>query len=283
MRAALDDQAVFAAFSQPNQDGGFDGALGGYLRKLASRRPIVLLAFPPKAAGTFLRSAAIKAIDGQLHRIVHAQGGRDAQLYLPALIAYYTGAFGKAPLVTHVHMQALSANCRLLEALDLKPVIMLRSIPDMLASYWDMLETNAEARLEGLNCLIPAPFATMPRNDRASFLIDVLGPWYVSYFATWLEYVEREPERVLLLRYTDFVREPAKTLSAVLAHSGVARSHERCRYAVDVIWNERDKYRFNKGGVGRGRDYFTPEHVEHLARMLSYYSISQDLQTELLV
>lgn len=282
MRLALDDRAVRAAFSQPNEDGGFDGALGGYLHKLASRKHIVLLVFPPKAAGTFLRSAAIKAIDGQLHRIVHAQGGRDAQLYLPALIAYYAGAFGKAPLVTHVHMQALSANCRLLEALDLKPVIMLRSIPDMLASYWDMLETDANARLEGLNCLIPPLFPSMSRNDKAAFLIDVLGPWYANYFATWLEYAKQAPERVLLLRYTDFVREPAETLSCVLAHSGVARSLERCQYAVDLIWNERSKFRFNKGDAGRGQEYFALDHVERLARMLSYYPISQDLQTELL-
>jgi len=273
---------VLAAFAQPKEDGGFDSNLGGYLHKLASRKPTVLLAFPPKAAGTFLRSAAIKAIDGQLHRIVHAQGGRDAQLYLPALIAYYAGAFGKAPLVTHVHMQALSANCRFLEALDLKPVVMLRSIPDMLASYWDMLETDAKARLEGLNCLIPPLFPSMPRNDKAGFLIDVLGPWYASYFATWLDYAKQAPERVLLLRYADFVREPAEMLSRVLAHSGVAKPPDRCQYAVDLIWNERGKFRFNKGTAGRGREYFTPDHVDRLARTLSYYPISQDLQTELL-
>lgn len=283
MRHRLDDKAVFAAFSQPDEDGGFGGALGSYLHQLAARKPTVLLAFPPKAAGTFLRSAAIKAIDGQLHRIVHAQGGRDAQPYLPALIAYYAGAFGKALLVTHVHMQALSANCRLLEVLDLKPVIMLRSIPDMLASYWDMLESDAKARLEGLNCLIPPLFPAMSRDDKADFLIDVLGPWYASYFATWLEYATQAPERVLLLRYADLIREPATTLSQVLAHSGAARSQERCQYAVDLIWNERSKYRFNKGDVGRGREYFSPDHVDRLARLLSYYPISQDLQTELLV
>ena len=36
-------------------------------------------------------------------------------------------------------MQALPANCHFIDALELRPVTMLRSVPDMLASYLDML------------------------------------------------------------------------------------------------------------------------------------------------
>ena len=32
----------------------------------------------------------------------------------------------------HIHMQALPGNCRILEAFDIKPAIMVRTIPDML-------------------------------------------------------------------------------------------------------------------------------------------------------
>ena len=66
-------------------------------------------------------------------RTVHAQGGRDASFYLPTFLMYYAGGFPARPLVTHVHMQALPANRHFIEALDLKPVIMMRAIPDMLA------------------------------------------------------------------------------------------------------------------------------------------------------
>jgi hypothetical protein len=283
MGLALDEWAVRAAFSQPDNDGAFNGALADYLHGLAARKPVVLFAFPPKSAGTFLRSAAIVAVDGQLRRIVHAQGGRDAQPYLPILIAYYTDAFGDAPLVTHVHMQALPANCRFIEALDLKPVIMLRSIPDMLASYWDMLDNDAQARLDGLNCTIPPMFPSMSRSDKADFLIEVVGPWYAGYFATWFEYMRRAPERTLLLRYAEFSRAPAETLSRALAHSGIAKPLEHCQGAIDAIWSERQIHRFNKGEARRGRSYFTWRHVDRLARMLSYYPIAPDLQTELLV
>ncbi|MGD0190092.1 MAG: hypothetical protein ABSD74_05080, partial [Rhizomicrobium sp.] len=134
-----DSLAVRAAFAQPDNNGEFTGEFGAYLAELSARRGAVVFTFPPKAAGTFLRTAAITAIDGQLMRIAHAQGGRDGQPYLPLLVGYYSGLMGEKTLVTHIHMLALPANRRLIEVFDLRPIAMMRSIPDMLASYWDML------------------------------------------------------------------------------------------------------------------------------------------------
>src|ERR1700743_1890847 len=119
MHAALDTRAIDAAFAQPDSDGNFTGVVADYLRSLGMKRPMLFFAFAPKAAGTFLRAAAIEAVDGQLVRTVHAQGGRDAQLYLPVFVHYYLGGLCDGPLVAHVHMQALPANRCFLEAFDI--------------------------------------------------------------------------------------------------------------------------------------------------------------------
>ncbi|MEI9931441.1 MAG: hypothetical protein WDM89_13110 [Rhizomicrobium sp.] len=155
----LDENVIRAAFAQPNNDGSYPENFRVYLRTLGARRSSVILAFPPKAAGTFLRTAAIVAVNGQLVRAVHAQGGRDAQPYLPIFLSYFSGALGDAPLVTHMHLQGLPANRHFFDALDLRPAIMVRSITDMLASYRDMLDADSEARAEGLNCTIPADYS----------------------------------------------------------------------------------------------------------------------------
>ncbi len=176
MNISLDRAAQEALFNLPNNDGVFSGELQGYLGALGARRPAIVLAFPPKAAGTFLRAAAIKATGGELLRIVYAQGGRDAQLYLPTLVAYYLGGFCEGPMVTHIHMQAFPANISVLQAFGIRPVVMIRSIPDMLASYWDMLEGSDDALRQGLNCTIPPDFRNMGADRKADFLIDVLGP-----------------------------------------------------------------------------------------------------------
>ena len=266
----LDENAIRAAFAQPAHDGSFPSAFRDYLQALGRERPSVLLAFPPKAAGTFLRSAAIAATGGQLVRVVHAQGGRDAQLYLPVFLAYFRGALGDGPLVAHVHLQALPANRHFLEALELRPAIMVRSICDMLASYRDMLEADPVARGEGLNCTIPPEFLDWSARDKGDFLIDVLGPWYAGYYATWLDYA-RHDQRVCVLAYDDFLKHPAQVLARILARAGVERPAEVCEAAITRTWRERGEHRFNRGEAKRGLRYFSPAQLARLERLLSYY------------
>ena len=271
VKGALDQVAIRAAFAQPNNDGTFPEAFRDYLLALGALRPSVILAFPPKAAGTFLRTAAIVATDGQLIRIVHAQGGRDAQPYLPVFLSYYLGALGPAPLVTHVHMQALPANRHFFEALDLRPVIMLRSVSDMLVSYRDMLESDPLATSNGLNCAIPAGFEGWTDDARNNFLIDVMGPWYAGYCATWLEFARDEPQRVCVLTYRDFLDDPAATLERLLAHAELPATRPVCEAAIEDVWRERTEHRFNRGETGRGLRTFSPRQIDRLGRLLSYY------------
>jgi len=272
MAAELDAPAIAAAFSQPDNDGSFSGELETYLKGLGKSCPAVLFAFAPKAAGTFLRTAAVRAINGQLVRTVYAQGGRDAQPYLPIFIRYYLGLLGERPLVTHVHMQALPANRRFIETLDLKPIVMIRPIKDMLASYWDMLESDDQALLDGLNCRFPPDFRGLSRERKADFLVDMLGPWYASYFATWLQYADDDPDRVCVLNYDELQSSPERVLEKALAHAGLTRPPEVCAAAVHLVWQEREKHRFHRGETGRGSDYFSPRHIACIDRMLSYYS-----------
>jgi len=271
MSVFLDPEAAQAAFCVPACDGGFDGDFAHYLGELGERRPSVLLAFAPKSAGTYLRSAAIAAINGALVRTVHAQGGRDSSFYLPTFLMYYAGNIPSRPMVTHVHMQALPANRHFIEAFGLKPVIMLRPIPDMLASYGEMLDRDPLSPDNWLNAQVPVQFSAMNQEARGDFLVDIYGSWYASYFATWLDYARGAPERVLMLDYYDFQADPATTLERILEHSGLTRSREQCQFALDAVWENRDEFRFNRGVSGRGATRFTPAQIERLRRQLSYY------------
>lgn len=286
MPIRLDNIAINAAFSQPEVDGTFRGAFAEYLGEISKRRPVVLLAFAPKSAGTFLRSAAINAVQGQYVRVVHAQGGREAQPYLPIFINYYYGGVCDAPMVTHLHMQAHPANCRFIEALSLKPIIMIRSIPDMLASMWDMLDRDEDSRSSAVNCYVPEAFHDFSKAEKAEFVADMFASWYVNYYATWLEYSEAKPDTVCVLRFADFLANPAQVLARALRHAGLERPLEVCRSALDATWRERGEYRdglrVNKGVSGRGKEYFSPDYFARLERMLSHYSILEKHRDELL-
>lgn len=163
----FDSAVADAIFTPLAGDGNFDPEIAQYLGELGQARPSVVLAFPPKAAGTYLRSAAISAIGGQLVRTVQAQGGRDATFYLPTFILYYTSGIPARPLVTHVHMQALAANRHFMEALDLRPVVMIRPLPDMLASYLEELEDQPLRPTSGSTSRCPAAMPASARSGKA--------------------------------------------------------------------------------------------------------------------
>ena len=282
MTVEIDDLAIRAAFSQPDDDGTFHGEFAEYLAGIAKKRPVLLFAFAPKAAGTFLRTAAIAATGGQLVRAVHAQGGREAQFYLPIFIHYYYGGVCEGPMAVHVHMQAHPANCRFIEALSLKPIVMIRSIPDMLASMLDMFVTEPEMLVETVNCVMPKEFPEFSKERKADFMIDMFAPWYVSYFASWLTYAAGKPETVLILHYADLREHPAELLEKVLAHSGIPQPLAVCQAALSGTWEERDGLRFNKGVSGRGKEYFSPEHYANLERMMANYPVLQAWRDALL-
>ena len=270
MTFPLNEEAIKAIFLLPACDGGFERDFFEYLNDLGGLRRSVLLAFAPKAAGTYLRSAAIVAANGVLVRTCHAQGGRDASFYMPTFVRYFAGGFPRKTLVTHVHMQALPANRHFIEAFDLRPAIMLRAIPDMLTSYADMLDGDPLFPDNWLNLSVPENYAALTDEAKGDFLIDMMGPWYASYFATWLDYAAQD-SRVLVLGYDEFREHPALVLERLLAHSGVARSRDQCQTALDAVWEERQSYRFNKGVSGRGRARFTHAQIARLERQLDYY------------
>lgn len=271
MTSWFKDRLANAAFAPPNCDGSFEPDFAGYLQELGATRPSVVLAFAPKAAGTFLRSACVTAVGGAFVRTVHAQGGRDASFYLPTFLLYYAGGFPARPLVTHVHMQALPANRHLMDTLGLKPAIMIRSIPDMLASYADMLDEDPNTPDNWLNFRLPPHYAELSAEAKGDFLIDMAGPWYVSYFTTWLEYAAEAPGRVLTLDYERFLADPTGTVEKLLAHSGLPQPRNVCQMALDAVWENRGEYRFNKGISGRGRTRFTRSQIARLDRRLNFY------------
>jgi hypothetical protein len=281
MAAILDNNAIYAAFAHPLPDGAFEPPVREYLRAVGTRRPILLLAFAPKSAGTYFRQAAIYAVNGQLVRLCHAQGGRDGTPYLPNILANCLDDTAPAP-VTHLHMQALMSNRHLVEAVGLKPVIMIRNIADMLASFLDMLEADPLARAEGLNCHIPENFGDMTRAEKLDFIIDVIAPWYASYFATWKRFSDDAPRTVCVLHYRDLCRDQAETLNKALSHAGFSVTRQTCSRSVTRAWEERQSHRYNKGVAGRGQSYFTPAHLERLQRLVSYYPELRPWRADLL-
>src|ERR1700733_125666 len=270
MSAVIDKNAIQAIFAQPSPEGAFEGDYLAYLRSVGARRSVLFLAFAPKVAGTFFRQVAMQVVHGDLFRTSHAQGGRDGVPYLPNLLACYLDK-DLPEIVVHIHMQAFAANRHFLSAFGIRPVIMLRNIPDTLASFWDMLETDPVARAQCLNCVVPDDFVGLSRAQKADFMIDIIAPWYASYFASWKSFADQAPEQVCALRYRNFCQDPATSIHMAIAHARFAVSRSACTAALERVWPDRNQFRYNKGAEGRGKSYFSAGQRAEIARKLSHY------------
>ena len=108
---------------------------------------------------------------------------------------------------------------------------MIRAIPDMLASYGDMLDRDPYSPDNWLNFRLPSHYTELSPRSEGRFPGRHGGPWYASYFATWMEYAAEAPERVLALEYENFTADPAGALEKLLFHSGMPQ------YAPDLpVW-----------------------------------------------
>src|SRR6185503_10679830 len=277
MAALVNNIAIRAVFAQPLPDGSFERPIREFLRSVGGRQPILLLAFAPKCAGTYFPEAAIQALKGRMIEMCR-QGGT---LYLPSLLAGLLDSSAQ-PGIAHIHMQALTENRRFIEALGLKPVIMIRNIADMLASFLDMLDADPITGDVGLQCEIPKNFRALDRVTKLNFVIDVIAPWYATYFASWKRVVDDAPGMVCVLRYRDLRANPADTLSRALSHAGSATSRFESLKAVEQMRSRMDSYRYNMGVSGRGVDYFTTAQLARLHKMLSYHPQLSDWAADLL-
>jgi hypothetical protein len=280
--AGLDKHMVDAIFDQPEPMGAFPVNQFAYLREISAKRRLVFLAFAPKCAGTFLRTTIVYALEGQLMRMIHAQGGRDAQPYMPYFLAYYLSGPKQRIAITHAHMMGSPANCRFLEAFDIRPVIMRRPIPDMLVSFSDMLDTDPLARINGLNCQIPSDWLKFDPARKADFVVDVLGPWYVNFFASWKSYLKESGDRVLVLDFDEVKNNPLAALEKTLVHSKLPVERKVAEAPIERAWQKREELRYNKGEVGRGAAFFDAAQLERLSRLFGYYPQLADWRSALM-
>jgi hypothetical protein len=271
MAITLDGNIVQKIFQIPNPEGVFEPGQLQYFQSIGRSRPLLFLAFAPKAAGTFFRLAAEIALNAKVRRASLAFGGRDCTPYLPTFLGYYLDP-ECPPAVIHAHMQAFPANRHFLNAFCIKPIIMIRSLPDLLASFWDMLDTDPVARINGLNCAVPDNFIAMQKNEKAEFVIDIIAPWFVSYFANWKKFYDEAPQTVRVLHYADFCANPSKVLFKAVSHAGFSITKGACEKAIEQALKDKMSLRFNVGKSGRGHTYFSPTQINRLFEMLAHYS-----------
>lgn len=273
----LQQATVQLIFAQPTAHGDFPPELVRQVAQIRNKKPYLFLAFPPKCGGTFIRDVLGKAVGAGLTRPGHSFGGRDVSPYLPTFALQTLSPTGPAAFMTHAHMIAYYANVQTLSLFGIKPVVMKRSIPDMLRSFYDQFQResyNPDGSVSRtLFCGVYGGTRQpqLSEAEKKDFFIHHQAPWYIQFYASWYGAAREGLLPVHWTSYEVFRQDPQGVITEILRFYGLS---SRAHLVPDLLKQAEEnkaRLRFNKGVPGRGAEFFEPRHIAHLHKLAAGY------------
>lgn len=221
----------------------------------------ILVACMPKSGSSFLMQVLYHLTGYERVPFAFAYMRNEQDLYLPQLLRY-----ARRNTVTQQHCRATQPNVALLQAFGIRPVILVRNIHDIVVSLTDFYDHGAV-----YNSFLFGHWELLSPSGRIDAVIDHIVPWYLSFYASWVETCERKQLDALFVTYEDMIADKPGTISAVARFLDIAKSDADCAIAVARAEGETGATRKNQGVSGRGASRLTDEQKARIARLTEAY------------
>lgn len=176
-------------------------------------------------------------------------------------------AAARTSCVMQHHTRATQANLQIMQGFGIRPIILVRNLYDMVFSVHDfMLNAGARGAVFGF----PEGFQTLEEGRRLDYVIDMVMPWYVSFYVSWANAAQRGDVELHWIRYENLVEQPMDELQAIMDFCELPVFSCVIQTAVEHVNQNRDQTRFNKGIVGRGQA-LTEMQRQRLKNLVSYF------------
>ncbi len=193
--------------------------------------------------------------------MVYAAGQNEHELYLPTLAE--TAHFDT---VTQQHCRASDANVQIMQAFEIRPVVLVRNIFDSVMSLLDFYNGGAS-----FNSYFREDFRSLDEETKIDLLIDNVIPWYFQFVASWSLVEKRRSLEISWLSYEEMIGDKATGIKNILEFYGLGAARRGVEQRVKEIEAEGRKNRFNKGVAGRGERRLSESQKERIRRLARYY------------
>lgn len=221
----------------------------------------LLVACMPKSGSTFLAAALAAATGFEFETLSYGYEQNEQDLYLPALVRIC-----RRNTVTQQHMRASDPNVRLIDSFGLTPIVLVRSLPDVVVSLFDHLHRTA---LKASMAYVNEQFFELDRTAQIDLIVELFMPWYVSFYVSWWDAEARGKCPVIWVRYEDVIADNAATMERILAAAGVARDRDAIQRGIAHA--KSGDVKLNKGVTGRGREFLSDAQRAHIAGLARHY------------
>jgi len=215
----------------------------------------LLVACQPKSGSTYLTKILANLPGFEEVNLVPEYGRREQELEENLLIEYQPRNY-----VAQHHVRYSEVTESLVRRFGLKPIVLVRDVFDVVMSLRDhLVNTNLSIPM----AYVPDEFLGWPDNIKHEFIVDMVVPWYFSFYASW--YTQ---ENKYFVTYSDLVSDTQKTIGGIVGTYGIPCTAEEIVSAITKakVLNTRK----NKAVEGRGAQL--ERHLkEQIINMTSYY------------
>jgi len=230
--------------------------------------PKFILAAMPKSGSTFVFHTMTK-LHGMMGYSFMFRGDQSEQeLQLPNMVSAVPHS-----AAIQQHFRATESNVQLLQAFQIKPVVLIRNIFDCLVSMTDMLETS----------YLPVTFfqnemRTWDRQARLEAVVCKWAHWYVEFYASWMNAAARKRLPILTVRYEDLMADKVGHFRQMGTHCGLSqKSDTEITAMIESVEAEGEAMRINKGTSGRGSEQLSDNQKAFVMRIADVYRGQCDL------
>lgn len=221
----------------------------------------IFIACVPKSASTFLKNLLVSLTGYRDVFMVYAAGQTEHELYLPTL-----REAAHLDTVTQQHCRASDANVQMMQAFDIKPVVLVRNIFDSVMSLLDFYDKGAF-----YNSYFRADYQSLDEETKIDLLIDNVIPWYFQFVASWSLVEKQGSLEIFWLSYEDLIADKPSAIQSVLEFYGLGAARRGIEQKIKETESEERKIRFNKGLKGRGESSLSDRQKERIRRFAKYY------------
>ena len=221
----------------------------------------IFIACVPKSASTFLKNLLVGLTGYRDVFMVYAAGQNEHELYLPTV-----RETAHLDTVTQQHCRASDANVQMMQAFDIKPVVLVRNIFDSVMSLLDFYNKGAFQ-----NSYYRADFQFLDEETKIDLLIDNVIPWYFQFVASWSLVEKQKSLDIFWLSYEDLIADKPSAIKNILEFYGLGAARRSVEQKIKETESAKRSTRFNKGVAGRGKTGLIDRQKERIHGLAKYH------------
>ena len=231
---------------------------------------VVIISAFPKSGSSYLNNLCATLFDYNKDIACFIRKSNEQDLYLPKIeeLLLLNGT-----VVRH-HFRATHNNIQIIEENNLKNIVLVRNIYDVLVSWKDDF-------LKGLpkqnTCIggfggigyVSKSFLELSNQKQNEYLIDILAPWLIQYYASWYNYAQNN-SNILILTYEDLVENTSSNLKNIGSFHEKDFSQDYIDNVINKVSLQLESNNFNVGKQGRG-NILSKDLIEKTKKFKLYY------------